>query len=177
MDITIRPVAPSDIDDIARLADDVDIARMTACLPSPYTRKDAQEWLEGLTHRPNEHAFAICGDGTFMGVVGLTYDPEHDRGELGYWLGRPYWGNGAASAAAALAVDFAFRELNVRRVCAYCFAVNPASRRVIEKTGLQYEGCLRQHTMRMGTIHDLLCFGLLKEDYIRKGAELRNEDI
>ena len=170
MDITIRPVAPCDINDIARLADDVDIARMTARLPSPYTRNDAQEWVDGLPGHPNEHAFAICGE-TFMGVVGLTYDPDHDRAELGYWLGRPHWGKGAATAAARLAIEYAFRDLNVRRVCAYCFAVNPASRRVMEKSGLQFEGCLRQHTVRMGAVHDLLCFGLLKEDYIRKGCE------
>ncbi len=176
MVITIRPVSFLDIEDIARLADDMDIARMTACMPSPYTRKDAQNWVEGLSTRPNKHAFAICGDG-LMGVVGLICDPEHDRAELGYWLGRPFWGKGATTAAVRLAVDYAFLELKVRRVYAYCFAGNIASRRVLEKNGLFYEGCLKQHTVRMGTVHDLLCFGLLKEDYLGKDTKTHNEDL
>jgi ribosomal-protein-alanine N-acetyltransferase len=138
---------------------------MTAILPYPYTDEHARSWIAALVKRPDEHVFAILSDGAFRGVVGLTYDAEQDRAELGYWLGRPYWGKGMASAAAAFAVEYAFRVLNARRVYAHCFSVNSASRRVLEKTGLKYEGCLRQHFVRMGTVHDLLCFGLLKEEY------------
>jgi RimJ/RimL family protein N-acetyltransferase len=165
------------VDSIARLANDKDIARMTARLPWPYTREDAQKWVDGLPGSPNEHVFAILSDGEFAGITGLTYDPEHDRAELGYWLGRLFWGSGAATAAARLAVDFAFRELRVRRVCAYCFAVNAASKRVLEKSGLVFEGCLKRHTMRMGEVHDLLCFGLLREEYAGKDARKSYENV
>ena len=164
MDVAIRRIGTADIDDMARLANDADIARMTARLPWPYTREDALKWVNGLPDNPNEHVFAVLRGGEFTGVVGLTHDPEHGRAELGYWLGRPFWGNGVATAAARLAIDYAFRALRVRRVCAYCFAVNAASRRVLEKSGLKNEGCLRQHIARMGAVHDVLCFGLLRED-------------
>ncbi len=176
MNITIRPVSISDMENIAQLADDIDIARMTACLPSPYTLQNAQEWLEGLSGRPNEHVFAVCGE-SFMGVVGLTCEPDHDRAELGYWIGRPYWGKGIATAAVRLAIDYAFCELNFRRVYAYCFAANAASRCVLEKCSLQYEGCLRQHFVRMGAAHDLLCFGLLREEYLGKDANHNHADV
>ncbi len=175
MDITIRPVALSDAASIAQLADNPDIARMTASLPSPYTLQNAKEWLEGLQKHPDDHVFAICSK-TLMGVVGLTYDTNSGRVELGYWLGKPYWGKGAATAAVRLALNYAFKKLNARRVYAYCFAANSASRRVLEKCGLQYEGCLRQHFMRMGTLHDLLCFGLLKEEYLEKDATCKHAD-
>lgn len=137
MDISIRPLSISDMEDIARLANDRDIARMIARLPWPYTREDAQKWVDGFPDKPNEHAFAVLCDKEFAGVVGLTHDPEHGRAELGYWLGRPWWGKGIATAAARLAVEYAFQKLRVRRVYAYCFAVNAASRRVLEKNGLK----------------------------------------
>jgi RimJ/RimL family protein N-acetyltransferase len=174
MDIAIRRIAPTDAEDIARLANDYDIARMTASLPHPYTRENAREWLTALECRPHEHVFAVCGGETFLGVVGLTCKPELGRAELGYWLGKPYWGRGVATAAAGLAIDYAFDKLNLRKVFGFCFGVNAASRRVMEKNGMQPEGCLRQHFERFGQVHDLLCFGLLREEYLERKHHYAN---
>jgi len=168
MAVAIRRIATTDIDDIARLANDMEIARMTATLPHPYTRENAQEWLIALESRPHEYVFAVCDGETFMGVVGLTCKPEMGRAELGYWLGRPYWGKGVATAAAGLAIDYGFSKLNLRKVFGFCFGGNIASRRVMEKNGMQPEGCMRQHFVRLGEVHDLLCFGLLREEYLER---------
>ena len=168
MDVTLRRISHGDIDDIARLANDIEVARMTATLPYPYAWEDAQKWLDALNDHPDEHVFAVCRGETFMGVVGLTCKPELGRAELGYWLGRPYWGKGVATTAAGLAINYAFDTLNLRKVFGFCFGVNAASRRVMEKNGMQPEGCLRQHFVRMGDVHDLLCFGLLREEYLER---------
>jgi len=168
MDISIRRVSPTDVEDIARLANDPLIARMTATMPYPYTREDAQKWIDEMPDEPNEHVFAICRGDEFIGVVGLVHNPQHDRAELGYWLGSAYWNKGYATAAAALALEYAFKTLNIRRVYAHCYAINPGSRRVLEKNGLKPEGCLRQHAVRLGEVHDLLCFGLLREEYLER---------
>ena len=106
---------------------------MTASLPYPYTKEHAKTWFDYLGTTKDEHVFAICRGDEFIGVVGLVHEPQHDRAELGYWLGTPYWHKGYMSAAAEIATAYAFTVLGVRRVYARCFSNNPASIRVLEK--------------------------------------------
>lgn len=165
MNISIRNISAADLDDVAKLANDRRIAGMTANLPHPYTREHAETWFAHAQNNPGEHVFAVLGDGVFMGVVGLMYEKEHARAELGYWLGQAYWNKGVMSAAAKLAVAYAFFELGVRKVYSRCFGVNTASRRVLEKNGFACEGCLRAHHIRLGAVQDVFCFGLLRDEY------------
>jgi len=165
MDISICCIGEEDLPDIARLANDIGIAAMTNNLPHPYTMAHAQAWFDYVQSHDSEHVFKICGNGRLMGVIGLVHEKEHGRAELGYWLGKPYWNRGVMSAAVPMALAYAFEVLGVRRVFARCYAVNAASRRVLEKNGFLQEGCQRQHHECMGAIHDLICYGLLRDEY------------
>ena len=165
MDISLCCIGEEDLPDIARLANDADIAAMTNNLPHPYTIAHAQSWFDYVQSHDSEHVFKICGKGRLMGVIGLVHEKEHGRAELGYWLGRPYWNQGVMSAAVPMALAYAFEALGVRRVFARCYSVNAASRRVLEKSGFVHEGCLRQHHKCMGMIHDVVCYGLLRDEY------------
>lgn len=165
MDISIRCIDYDDLKDVARLANNFAIAQMTANLPFPYTTEHAQIWLDYVDKTENEHVFAIVGNGKFMGVVGLVHEPEHERAELGYWLGEPYWNKNVMTAAAGMAAAYAFAMLDVQKIYSRCFAPNKASQRVLEKNGFLLEGCLRAHHVRMGTVQDVLCYGLLRSDY------------
>lgn len=171
MDISIRCIDRGDIDDVARLANCYEIARMTANLPFPYTREHAVTWLDYVQSTQSEHVFAILAGGRFSGVVGLVHESEHGRAELGYWLGEPFWNQQVMTAAAGLAVGYAFAMLNVNKVYARCFTLNAASRRVLEKNGFLQEGCLRAHHVRLGVVHDVLCYGLLRGDYDARKKE------
>ena len=163
MDLSIRPVENADLEDIARLANNIDVAEMTAALPYPYTKEHAKTWLQYIEHKNNEYIFALCGNHQFMGVVGLIHEAEHERAELGYWLGQPYWNKGHMTGAVGIAVEYAFTMLKVKRIYAQCFAQNAASKRVLEKNGFLLEGCLKKHFIRMGKQRDILCYGLLKQ--------------
>lgn len=165
MDISIRCIDRADTADITRLANNIHIAQMTANLPYPYTTEHAQIWLSYIEKTPAEHVFAVTGKGVFMGVVGLVHEDEHERAELGYWLGEDYWNKGVMSKAADMAVAYAFSMLKVSKVYSRCFASNTASQHVLDKCGFVLEGCLKAHHCRMGKLHDLLCYGLLKQDY------------
>jgi len=165
MNISLCCIGEEDLPDIARLANDADIAAMTNNLPHPYTLAHAQSWFNYVQSHDSEYVFKICGNGRLMGVIGLVLEKEHGRAELGYWLGKPYWNRGVMSAAVPMALAYAFEVLRVRRVFAHCYAVNAASRRVLEKSGFRQEGCQRQHHECMGTIHDLICYGLLRDEY------------
>ncbi len=165
MDISIRCIDECDLPDVSRLANNIAIAQMTANLPYPYESEHAKVWLDYVQSHENEHVFAVLGDEEFMGVVGLVHEPEHERAELGYWLGEDHWNKKVMTTAAGMAVAYAFAMLDVQKIYSRCFAPNKASQRVLEKNGFTLEGCQRAHHIRMGVVQDVLCFGLLRSEY------------
>jgi RimJ/RimL family protein N-acetyltransferase len=176
MDISLCCIDEEDLLEIARLANDADIAAMTNNLPHPYTPEHARTWYDYVQSHDSEHVFKICGDGSLMGVIGLVHETEHDRAELGYWLGKAYWNRGVMSAAVPMALAYAFGVLCVRRVYARCYAANAASRRILERNGFISEGCQRQHHECMGVVHDLMCYGLLVDEYTAAANNIREGD-
>ncbi len=94
---------------IVRLADDPEISRNTLRIPYPYTDAHARAWLtaqEEESRAGTGAVFAITGreNGSLVGACGLEIFPEHRRAELGYWLGRDFWGKGYATEAATAVV-------------------------------------------------------------------------
>lgn len=177
MDISIRCIDKGDVSNVVRLADNIAIAQMTANLPYPYTSEHAKIWLDYVQGNKNEHVFAVLGDEEFMGVVGLVHEPEHERAELGYWLGQDYWNKKVMTTAAGMAVAYAFTILGVQKIYSRCFAPNKASQRVLEKNGFILEGCQRAHQIRMGIVQDVLCYGLLYSEYERINSKKSNLHI
>lgn len=137
--LVLRPVCLGDAADIARHADDRQIAEMTSRIPHPYSLGDAEAFLRGLG---DERVFAVLdrATGTFIGVVGLEAAASPGTVELGYWIGRPFWNRGYATEAAQAMLDHAFDTLDQDEVEVRCRVVNGASRRVIEKCGFAYRG-------------------------------------
>lgn len=104
---------------------------------------------------------------SLIGSISLQLNPSFKRAELGYWLGRDYWGQGYCTEAATEVVKFAFVQLDYHRVYAQHLSHNPASGRVMRKIGMSYEGRLRDHIYRDGRYYDMLQFGVLKKEFIR----------
>lgn len=140
--LRLRRPRKGDAGRIASLANDFDVARMTARMPYPYGLDDARAWLEAvpLKDPAREAVFAVEADGE--GLIGmLGFHPgEHGHAELGYWLGRPYWGRGYATEAARAAMGWAERDWRRRMVVAGHFADNPASGEVLCKADFLYTG-------------------------------------
>ena len=87
-----------------------------------------------------------------------------DMGTLGYWVARPYAGEGRGTAAVRTMLNYAFSELSLHRVEAACVPDNHASRRVLEKSGFQHEGQARAYLKINGVWSDHLLFGVLSTD-------------
>jgi RimJ/RimL family protein N-acetyltransferase len=100
-----------------------------------------------------------------MGCLALRVALEHRCGELAYWIGRPYWGQGYATEAGARVVAYAFEEHGLNRVMAKAMRRNRASTRVMEKLGMVHEGTLRQDIYHWGAFEDMDVYGLLRADY------------
>jgi RimJ/RimL family protein N-acetyltransferase len=149
--LLLRPQTADDIAGIVVLLNDYDIARNLANVPHPYTEADAQGFLgRWNAERASGAAYPFLvtrkPDHRPIGGCGLR---RGERGvyELGYWLGKPYWGQGYASEAARRVAGFAFRELDVPVVKASYFHDNPASGRVLAKlgavpAGVEHHDCL-----------------------------------
>jgi ribosomal-protein-alanine N-acetyltransferase len=90
-------------------------------------------------------AITVPPDNTVRGLIKLTREWEAIRQwEVGWAVHPQEWGRGYATEAAWFAMDWAFKELMVHRVVAYCHADNMASVRVMQKLGMQPEGRLRE---------------------------------
>jgi RimJ/RimL family protein N-acetyltransferase len=167
----LSPVERSDREDIVEHLQVREIWRNTLYIPYPYTKDDADAWIEErLAHRtdqPRPVTFALRrSDGTLIGVVGadhLDVGTTH-RANIGYWLAKPYWGRGLMTRAACRYTQYALTQLEVTRLTAEVFVWNEASARVLEKVGFRREGRLRKHREKDGSLADVFYYGLLRED-------------
>lgn len=111
---------------------------MTARMPYPYTLDAAHQWIDGL--EDGERVFSILHADELIGVTGYTLAADRRTAEVGYWIGKPYWGRGFATEAARAVIDFCFRKEGVSAVTCGHFIDNPASARVIGKLGFEPDG-------------------------------------
>ena len=110
-------------------------------------------------------AIVLLDRGVLCGSTGLGIDAENANAELGYWIGLPYWGKGYCTEAVQAVVQYGFEVIGLHRIQASHFSDNPASGRVMQKIGMSYEGCRRQHVLKWGKFEDLELYGILKSDW------------
>ena len=168
--LVLRPFTLADAPAVRRLAGERDVAATTLNIPHPYEEGVAEDWIR--THAPRFESgelatFAITerGTGELLGAIGLAITPQHERAEMGYWIGKSYWGRGYATEAAAAMLAYAFDVLGLNRVHATHLTRNPASGRVMHKVGMTYEGRSREHLKKWGVFEDVERYGILRSEY------------
>lgn len=156
--LTLRSPEDRDLPRIAQLAADYDIARMSLRMPHPYGIEQARDFLvrTASQDRRRDNTFVIdLEDEGAIGVMGFFHDAD-PYPEMGYWVGRPYWGRGLATEAAEGALKWASKSWKKRAVSAGHFADNPASGRVLTKSGFLYTGeTRRKHSLARGEETDV----------------------
>jgi RimJ/RimL family protein N-acetyltransferase len=167
--LILRELTLADAPAVHRLAGEREVAATTRLIPHPYPEGLAEVWISGLADRyaKGENAsFAITlKDGPLIGAIGLLINLGDNHAELGYWIGKPFWNQGYCTEAARAVVAYGFESVNLQRVFANYFAINPASGRVMAKLGMQPEGVLRKHRFKWGEYVDLIVCGLLRDEY------------
>ncbi|HHB77980.1 MAG TPA: N-acetyltransferase [Saprospiraceae bacterium] len=160
-----QPVT-DDIPVIVSLLNVEEFSKYTLTMPYPYLEKDAKFWFElaqkGFAQK-NKFIFAIRqkNDPKIIGGIDLSLNIKHNKGELGYWLGLPYWNKGYMTEAAKTVVQFGFGELGLKRIFASHFTSNPASGRVMQKVGMQKEGVLKCYTKKGDVYQDHVVYGVI----------------
>ncbi len=136
-DVRLDPIAPLHADAVQELASHPDVLATTN-LPEPYPKDGAITWIEAVQEQREEgteYPFAILNEqDTLVGVTGLR-DVIDERAEVGFWVGKPYWNCGYATAGTRQLLDVAFDELELTEVFARPLKRNGPSRRVLEKLG------------------------------------------
>lgn len=130
---------------IVRLAGEKAVAEMTAVLPHPYPVELAHDfvrdsrWANAEGRRLTLAVTPRARPNEPIGMVAITCDKEPVP-FLGYWIGRPHWGEGFASEAARALVDAYFAYAPGDELRASARVINPASQRVLEKCGFAPQG-------------------------------------
>jgi RimJ/RimL family protein N-acetyltransferase len=127
--------------------------------------KDAEDWYRRFRNimrrkNPGRMAFAIEIDREVVGTIGISI---HDhKAEIGYWLGRKYWGKGIMTDVVKETTKYGFNELGLRRMYALVFPHNKASMRVLEKAGYKFEGILLKNVQKGNKLIDEYLFARIR---------------
>lgn len=168
--LVLRPFRRADGPRIRELAGEREIAANTLDMPYPYEEGMAEEWI--ATHEDDlskgkmvTFAVTIRNSDELIGAISISIDKQNSTGELGFWIGKPYWGGGYCTEAAAAVLRYGFEIWALNKVFARHFAGNPASGRVLEKIGMKYEGCLRRHIRKWEHFEDVCHYGILRCEF------------
>jgi RimJ/RimL family protein N-acetyltransferase len=170
--VTLRPFELRDAPRVRLLAGERAVAETTALIPHPYPDGAAEAWIAGLAREQaagREYTYAItsCDDGTLVGAIGLR-PVATEHGNLGFWIGRPYWGRGYATTAARAVIALAFGLLDIDALTASHLTRNPASGRVMEKCGMRPLGTrTRDHR---GTQEEFCLRGITRDEWEHRVA-------
>lgn len=150
--LRLRAPRAADAARIAEMLGEFEVAGNLARVPHPYAIEDAESWLEAmpLDPPPRETAFMIAThDGDLIGNVGF-----HERwagiADIGYYIGKPFWGNGFATEAAKAALGWYFDASGADRVRSGVFHFNEASLAVQRKLGFVTIGTSDIHCLARG---------------------------
>ncbi len=145
--LTLRPLRPEDAGALHRLVNDWEVAKALARVPFPYPRALADQWIAAtwaqLAAGRAWHLAVIAGatgTETLVGCVGLSLDRDGRAAELGYWVGRRFWGQGIGSAAAGLLARWALDSLGIDAVRASALRDNARSCALLRRLGFREVG-------------------------------------
>jgi RimJ/RimL family protein N-acetyltransferase len=168
--VELRWLTAADVDDIYEIYSDPEAMRfwsttaMTAKSQArTLLREIREEHAAGHLH---EWGLVVPRGGKVIGTCTLfNLDRSNRRAEIGFALGRPWWGKGLMGEALTMLLDFAFGELGLRRIEADADPLNSASIKLLESLGFCREGLLRERWNVGGELQDTVFLGLLAREY------------
>lgn len=144
-DIALTKLLPNDSQAVCRHLADPSIAATTTGVPWPYTSEDfiatiARAETAELEHGHPTYLAIRRPDGLLIGCVSFTKLFMGIGAEIGYWLGREWWGQGIMTASVGAACRYAFEQMELAVIFASVFEGNVASERVLLKNDFSFEG-------------------------------------
>jgi ribosomal-protein-alanine N-acetyltransferase len=172
--LILRRFTKNDTDAMFRnWASDPEVTKYTfysACNTLEETQKCIAEWMSYLDKSESgAYAIVLRKTGEVIGTIDYRVtNNEAKSAEVGYQIGKAWWGNGYTAEALRALMKHCFENIGLNRICADYDPRNPNSGRVVQKAGFVYEGTSRQCKIRGGKWVDRVHYAILAEDYFAK---------
>lgn len=138
--LLLRPWREEDAEDLYKYASDPEVGP-PAGWPPHTSVEESREIIRTVLSAAETYAVCLKEDGRPIGSIGLHRNDlaeRDDEYELGYWIGKPFWGQGMIPEASREILRYAFEELGMARIWCGYYDGNVKSRRVQEKLGFVY---------------------------------------
>lgn len=141
--LILRPWREADAEALYKYAQDPRVGP-AAGWPVHTSVENSREIIRTVLSEPETYAVVLKETGEPVGSAGLMLPPDGNvrmqpgEGEIGYWIGVPYWGQGLIPEAVEALLDRGFRELGLHTIWCSHAAANDKSRRVQEKCGFRF---------------------------------------
>ncbi|WP_172840574.1 GNAT family N-acetyltransferase [Virgibacillus phasianinus] len=172
----LRQVTVEDAKDMFTYLSDEDVVK-TMGLDPCQTIEDACDeikWYKSIYQENTGIRWGITpkDSGKVIGSCGfLNMHSKHHRAEVGYGLGKDYWGKGIASEALAAVVAYGYQQLQLERIEALIEPANLSSQKLVEKHGFTREGLLRHYEYTRGKFDDLYIYSIIRHEHFSKAGE------
>jgi len=168
--VKLNALIEEDLSTIMEWFQDTSFLRLFDAVPAqPRSMASLRSWFEGLTNSTNQHVLAIrtIENNQLIGYIELDGILWNQRTTwvsiaIGDELNR---GKGYGKEALELVLQYAFHELNLRRVQLTVFSYNQSAIQLYKKLGFTQEGTYREFLERDGKTYDMLLFGMLKKEW------------
>ncbi len=172
--LIIREYKKKDINDLCRVFSQPQVYAMTCGIPRMCNSFWGEWWigavhLNARQHTAWEFGVFLRDSGQYIGNIGIiNVDLQNKKGDVTYIIDGAFCGNGYATEAARRILEFGFSRLRLKRIGGTCMTINGASRRVMEKIGLCYEGTSRCSLYKDGVFYDIDNLSILDNEFFTK---------
>ncbi|SMQ80961.1 ribosomal-protein-alanine N-acetyltransferase [Bacillus sp. OV166] len=168
--LILRKVTLDDAEDIFSYGSNEEVSKYVTW-NTHQTLSETKEFIGFVMNKYESSQVAPWGiehkeTGKFIGTIDFVWwQPNQKIAEIGYVISQDYWGNGLTTEVAKEVIRFGFEKMDLVRIQARCFVENIGSARVMEKTGMSFEGILRKGMFVKGKHRDLKMYSILEEEF------------
>ncbi|MBU7555230.1 GNAT family N-acetyltransferase [Pediococcus ethanolidurans] len=155
--LLLRPVTVEDVEDMYEYASDPETVKYIYARHKNLDDTRTQILNYFVKDPEGKWGIELKSSHKLIGSIDFRLDAKDLKAEIGYAIGRNYWGNGFAPEAAKRLLKMGFNDLGLKRIDALHCSENLKSGRVMQKIGMQKEGLLKNNTQLKGrTVDDIL---------------------
>lgn len=169
--LILRPWRDDDAASLFKYASDPDVGPI-AGWPPHTSVENSREIIRTVFDPPETYAVVLKSTGEPVGSCGIMFsdglhsaDMGQREGEIGYWIGKPYWGQGLIPEAVSALLSRGFNDLSLDAVWCGYYDGNTKSKRVCEKSGFRFHHTNKDITSPLGDLRTEHFYIMTKEDY------------
>ena len=168
--LVLRKMQLSDVPSLLQYVNNKIISDNIINIPYPYLEEDAISRfnfiLQGFKNE-ERYVFAVTlkDKNELIGEIGIHLDKDHNRAEIGYWIGEPFWGSGIATESVRAILEFGFNTLQLNKIHATHYTDNPASGKVLSNNKMILEAELKDQYKMNKTYKSVFQYRLTRSEY------------